>query len=84
MSVDREGHGYRWLLRCADGDVFMLQVRDRRTVRAQARLARRAGQRCFVVVKFGHPGGSAVVVPAAKAMRNGCLSAERAGIPWGS
>jgi hypothetical protein len=36
------------------------------------------------VVKFGHPGGKAVIVPAAHAQHLRRLDAAKGGIPWES
>jgi hypothetical protein len=82
ISLNGKRHRYRWLLKCVDGDSMLLTPGQRKAVRAQARLAKRARQQCFVVVKFTHPVASAVVVPAAQALRMRRLTSEKGGIPW--
>jgi hypothetical protein len=82
VSLNGKSRGYRWLLRCVEGDSIFLTAPCQKAVRAQARLARRAGQECFVVVKFGHPGGCAVVVPAGEAVKARRLTSGKGAIPW--
>ena len=82
VSQDRQGDRYRWLLRCEASDSLMLSPEDRRDLRCQVRLARKSREKCFLVVKFGHPGGKAVIVPAAQAQHLRRLDAAKGGIPW--
>ena len=82
VSQDRQGNRYRWLLRCQAGESLLLSLRDRRILRCQVRLARKSREKCFLVVKFGHPGGKAVIVPAAQAQHLRRLDAAKGGIPW--
>ena len=82
VSRNGKGRGYRWLLRCSEDDSLLLDAPNRKEIVRQARLARRAGEECFVVVKFGHPGGTAVVVPADQAVKVKRLCAATGGIPW--
>jgi hypothetical protein len=84
VSQDRRGNRYRWSLRCEADDSFLLSPVDRRVLRSQVRLARRSREKCFLVVKFGHPGGKAVIVPAAQAQHLRRLDAAKGGIPWGT
>jgi hypothetical protein len=82
LSRDRQGLRYRWLLRCEEADSVLLSGGDRKCIRRQNRLARHAGEKCFLVVKFGRRGGKAVIVPAAQAGTLRRLSANVGGIPW--
>jgi len=82
LSRDARGLRYRWLLRSEDADSVLLSDADRKCIRRQSRLAQRAGEKCFLVVRFGHPGGKAVIMPAAHAGTLRRLSAEVGGIPW--
>ena len=82
LSVNGRRTRYRWLIRCTEDDSLLLTAARRKEIRRQNRLARNAGEQCFLVVKFGHPGGHAVVVPAGQAIRLRGLSAEKGGIPW--
>ena len=84
VSHDRQGRRYRWLLRCEAGDSLLLSPEDRREVRCQVRLARKSREKCFLVLKFGHPGGKAVIVPSAQAQHLRRLDAAKGGIPWES
>ena len=84
VSQDRQGNRYRWLLWCEAGDSLLMSPEDRRELRCQVRLARKSRERCFLVVKFGHPGGQAVIVPAAQAQHLRRLDAAKGGIPWES
>lgn len=73
---------YRWLLiRAADASL-LVTARDRKWLRRQRRLARNAGQRCFLVVYFAEPSSRVLVVPALRAVRAHRLTANTAGIPW--
>jgi hypothetical protein len=67
---------------CAESDSILLTLPQRKAIRTQARLAKRARQQCFVAVKFGHPGGTAIVVPAGEAIRARRLSSSKGAIPW--
>jgi hypothetical protein len=82
LSHDQHGRRYRWLLRCEDDDSMLVSVADRRILRCQVRLARRAGERCYLAVKFGHPAGKAVVLPAKQARHLTRLHSNMGGIPW--
>ena len=82
ISRNGKGHEYRWLLWCVEGNDVLLAEDQLRAIRAQARLAKTARQQCFVVVKFGHPGGCAVVTPAAQAVKMRFISSDRGAIPW--
>ena len=84
VSQDRRGNRYRWLLRCEAGDSLLMSPEDRRILRCQVRLARKSREKCFLVVKFGHPGGKAVIVPAAEAQHLRRLDAATGGISWES
>jgi hypothetical protein len=84
VSQDRQGNRYRWLLRCEPSDSLLLSSEDRRDLRCQVRLARKSREKCFLVVKFGHPGGKAVIVPAAQAQHLRRLEGAKGGIPWES
>jgi len=84
VSQDRRGNRYRWSLRCEAGDSLLMLPEDRRKVRCQVRLARKNREKCFLVVKFGYPGGKAVIVPAAQAQHLRRLDAAKGGIPWES
>lgn len=81
-SVKGRGRRYRWLLKCVEGDSILLTPSCRKDIRTQDRLARRARQECFVVVKFGQPGGSAIVIPAGEAVRARRLDSTKGAIPW--
>jgi len=82
VSRNGKGRGYRWLLWCVEGNDVMLVEDQLRAIRVQARLAKKARQQCFVVVKFGHPGGCAVATPAAQAVKVRFISSNRGAIPW--
>jgi hypothetical protein len=82
LSYDRQGRHYRWLLRCEDDDFVLLLPADRKRLRSQARMARRAGEWCYLAVKFGHPAGKAVVLPAKHACHLKRLCSSMGGIPW--
>jgi hypothetical protein len=86
ILVSRNGkrQAYRWLLWCVDGNDVLLVENQLRAIRAQTRLAKKARQQCFVVIKFGHPGGSAVATPAAQAVKVKFISSSRGAIPWDS
>ena len=81
-SRDESGKRYRWLLRSEAGDSVLLSVAERKELRRQGRLARTAGERCFLVVKFGHLPGRAVAMPVARACKMKRVSANMGGIPW--
>ena len=81
-SKDHHRVKYRWLLRCESSDSLLLSPEDRRVLRCQVRLVRRSREKCFLVVKFGHPGGKAVIVPVAQAQHLRRLDAAKGGIPW--
>ena len=82
VSRNGKGRGYRWLLWCVEGNDVLLRENQLRTIRAQARLAKKARQQCFAVIKFGHPGGSAVATPAAQAVKVRFISSSKGAIPW--
>ena len=84
ILVSRNGRGrrYRWLLWCVEGNDVLLAEDQLRTIRVQARLAKKMQQQCFVVIKFGHPGGCAVATPAAQAVKVRFISSNRGAIPW--
>ena len=84
VLVSRNGRGkrYRWLLRCVEGDSVLLTSPDRKDIRCQVRLALNAGEQCFLVVKFGYPGGKAVIMAAAEAIKAKRLTRDKGGIPW--
>jgi len=81
-SVNGQRQRYRWVLLTAEEDSLLLSDPQRKHIRSQARLARRARERCYVVVKFGHPGGKALAVPAEQALAMRRLRSDWAGIPW--
>ena len=83
-SQNHHGVKYRWLLRCEAGNSLLMSPEDRRDLRCQVRLARKNREKCFLVVKFGHPGGKAVIVPAVQAQHLKRLDAAKGGIPWES
>ena len=82
VSRNCKGRRYRWLVKCTDEEIIHLTAAHQREVRSQVRVARQAGEQCYLVVKFGHPGGSAIAVPAATAAKAGWLSSSRGAIPW--
>jgi len=84
MLISRNGQGirYRWLIRCVEGGSILLTVVDRKGIRRQMRLAQKYKELCFLVVKFGHPDGKAIVLPAAVAIKIKRLTSDRGGIPW--
>jgi hypothetical protein len=82
QSQDGRGRQYRWLVRSEAGDSVLLGAAERKQLRRQMRLARRARERCFLVVKFGSPVGRVVALPAAQALRRKRVSAATGGIPW--
>ena len=84
LSQDRQGKRYRWLLQCEASDSLLMSPQERRVLRCQVRLARKSREKCFLVVKFGHPGGKAVIVPSAQAQHLRRLDAAKGGIPWES
>ena len=84
IVVSRNGRGrrFRWLLRATDNDSILLGPAYRKTIRRQARLARRAGERCFLVVTFWHPESKVLVMPALEAVKAKRIRSNRGGIPW--
>ena len=81
-SRGKRGHRYRWLLRSEAGDSVLLSAAARKELRRQHRLARKAGEQCFLVLKFGYPVGRAVALPAAQACRMRRVCADKGGVPW--
>lgn len=81
-SRDEHGQRYRWILRSETGDSVLLSVAERKELRRQRRLAKKACERCFLVVRFGHLAGRAVALPVARACKMKRVSANMGGIPW--
>ena len=81
-SRDESGQRYRWLLRSEMGDSVLLSVAERKELRKQRRLARKAGEQCFLVLRFGNLAGRAVALPVARACKMKRVSANMGGIPW--
>lgn len=68
ISSDRNGQRYRWFLCVVDDDSPWLPGPNVRAIRTHVRLAKRSRERCFVVIKFGHPWGVTVAGPASYAL----------------
>jgi len=81
-SKDKNGQRYRWLLRSDAGDSVLLSVAERKELRRQRRLAQKAGERCFLVLRFGNLTGRAVALPVSRACKMKRVSANMGGIPW--
>jgi hypothetical protein len=83
-SRNPQGKRYRWMIRCEAGNSVFLSEADCRTIRCHLRAARKASEQCFLVVKFGYPAGTALIIPASKAQSIRLLVASKGGIPWES
>ena len=81
-SLNGQGKRFRWYLLCVEGDSILLTAQHRKELRRQLRLAQNFQEQCFLVVKFGHPGGKAVVIPNTMAIKVKRLTSDTGGIPW--
>lgn len=82
ISRNGQGKPYRWVLWQAERDPLLLGPSDRREIRRQARLGKRANARTYVVARFEEPTCRVIVMPAAKALKAKRLSPDKGGIPW--
>ena len=84
VLVSRKGRakGYRWLLRCAEGESLLLSPAQRKHLRRQVRVAERVNERAYVVIRFEGTATKVVVMPAGEAIRARRLSCDRGAIPW--
>jgi hypothetical protein len=82
VSRNGRGKGYRWLCRLVGGHWVTIAAAERKEMRRQARLARNAHEKAYLVLRFGPPAGRVVVLPARQALKAKRVSSERGGIPW--
>jgi len=81
-SVNGKEKRFRWFLLCVADESILLTAPHRKELRRQLRIARNFREQCFLVVKFGHPAGKAVVIPTTLAVKLKRLTSETGGIPW--
>ena len=81
-SRNGAGTRFRWLFAHSTDSTLRLTASDHEYLERQARHARQAGERPYLVVKFEQPEPKLLVLPAAKAARTRLLSAKQGGIPW--
>jgi len=77
-----EGRRYRWMLLVSDEPVLCFGEQERARIRLQIRQARRLKENPYLVVGFLSEPQRVVVVPAAKALKVGCVRSDKGGIAW--
>jgi len=84
VLVSRNGRGrrYRWLFLHAEGAVRRTTAIEHENLERQARLARKAREKAYLVVKFELPEPRVVVLPAERVAQMGLLRSDKGGIPW--
>ena len=82
LSRNGRGKRYRWLLLHEAGPSRRLTPAERETVERQTRLARKAREQAYLVLKFERPEGKVVVLPMGRAISEHRLSSDKGGIPW--
>lgn len=81
-SQNGRGTRYRWILRSTARNSILLTKAERKYIRRQLRLARNAGERAYIVVRFDEPVRKLVVIPATEAFSARRVNSVKGGIPW--
>ena len=83
LSRNRGRRGYRWLLFHTEQPTRGLTAIEHETLAKQARIARKAREKAYLVIKFERPEAKVVVLPASRAVKARRLCWDKGGIPWG-
>ena len=82
LSRNGRGKRFRWLFLHSKRPWIKLTAIDREAINHEVELARRAGEKAYLVVKFEQPEPKLLILPARTAEKTGRLHSDKGGIPW--